>query len=80
MMTHVLLRDPQKCTRCGFCRSYVSCSKGCVGCGACPAACPNEAIESIEIRKGGSLTVVIDGEAFCVSKTTVKKALEGLGY
>lgn len=81
-MAHVLLRDPKKCERCGYCRSFVSCSKGCVGCGACSISCPNDAIEIIEIKKPGAknLSVVIDGEAFFVPKTTVKEALEGLGF
>ena len=70
-----------KCVGCNFCWNYVCQSKECVGCKACYLACPNEAVELVEVEKEGEISIVVDGEKFSVpAGITVKKALEILGY
>ncbi len=70
-----------KCANCSFCRNYVCQSEECTGCGACYLACPNEAVELVEVEKKGSVKITVDGEKYSVpAKITIKKALELIGY
>ncbi|RLI75306.1 radical SAM protein [Archaeoglobales archaeon] len=72
----------ERCKNCNFCISSVCPSpEECIGCNACYIACPNEAVELIDIEINDYITIYVNGEKFQVpNKITVKKALEMLGY
>ncbi len=87
-MLYVAERNPKKCIHCGICDEIVACSssyvgylEGCVGCGVCHLACPNQAIRMIESRREKNIQIRIDGETFSLpERITVKSALEFAGY
>ena len=83
----VAKRNEDRCKRCGICEEIVACpagkvcSDGCVGCGACYLACPNEAITLEEEPREELITIEVNGEKFHVpERITVRKALELIGY
>ncbi|MCP8316577.1 MAG: (2Fe-2S)-binding protein, partial [archaeon] len=87
-MFSIAEKDMEKCKQCGICDKIIACSsiyigyiEECIGCGACYLACPNEAILMKERSKGKETKIKVNREYFSVpERTTVKKALELLGY
>jgi len=79
-----------RCLDCKACQQLVDCpggtypgGEGCIGCGACSMVCPHSAIKMIEIEveEEGREVIVVDGNSFEVpGRTTVKYALENLGF
>jgi pyruvate formate lyase activating enzyme len=74
---------------CNICSEIVACPgtgvgqiDGCVGCGSCELACPNEAIDLRErFGRVREIKIKVDGRvAYVPEKITVKGALENLGY
>ena len=82
-MPYIAQKNQEKCLECGACNELISCLGGeeCVGCGACALACPNEAIEMVEVGRERDVSIEVDGKkALVPERITVKEALEGLGY
>ena len=85
---HCAEKDSDGCTDCGSCEEIVACPsgrvgyvEGCVGCGACHLACPNEAIKMRESPRVNEISIKVNGETLCaLGNVTVKKALELVGY
>lgn len=84
----IAVRDPDRCEFCEICETLVPCARAesrrvedCTGCGACAAACPQEAIRMEEGEGAGMVTVTVDGEGVAVpAGVTVQQALEYLGH
>lgn len=76
--------DLEACTNCLACRYVTICPspESCVGCLACYHGCPNKARKLIVDRSPRrTVKITVDGATHLVpERTTVKKALELLGY
>jgi len=77
--------NPDKCTDCGACRTFVACPGAreqiCIGCGACVQLCPNEALELVEVRREREVSIEVNGTWGKVpERITVKEALWHLGH
>ena len=90
-MTHFLYRarrDPDRCDLCGSCEQLLACPRieendpdACTGCGACVLACPNEAVQLVEVPRTEEISLHVNGERVSVpDRITVQTALELQGY
>lgn len=80
------------CIHCGFCTQYIACpagTDGCIGCGACVAACPQGAreLKTVDVYKAADgvekrnlIDFEVNGQAQQLrGSLSVSKALEELG-
>ncbi|MDD1660663.1 MAG: 2Fe-2S iron-sulfur cluster-binding protein [Methanomicrobiales archaeon] len=82
------MRDPDRCEHCEICETLVPCARAesrrvedCTGCGACAAACPEEAIRMEMTEQRGTAPLTVNGEPVEVPVgVTVQQALESLGH
>lgn len=80
-------KNPARCGHCMVCEQYVVCAAGslfsdeCTGCGACVLACPQNAIELIEVEARPFISITVNGKNFEVPDgITVKDALSRCGF
>ena len=89
-----IFKDYSKCTDCEYCLRAIDCAPklladidnrkyDCIGCGACAAGCPVEAL-SVQVREQPATKLIeikINGESYQVpSKITIERALEFAGF
>lgn len=80
-MFYVAVHHPDKCQKCGVCSRSVSCpgeeEAVCYGCGACALICPREALEMVEEKRKGKVSLKVNGEKVWVpERITVEAALK----
>ena len=84
MEFQIARRLEDRCENCRFCLYHIACAgeKDCTGCGACVAACPQEAkILATISEKRRRIEVEIEGQTFKVpDRSTVLDALRIAGY
>ncbi len=83
-MRRVVVVDPERCRRCGFCVEVSKCysPEVCIGCMACYYACPYEArVVREEELPDDYARIVVDGVEHVVYRyQSLMEALERLGY
>lgn len=84
MATKKVVKIGEKCIDCQSCTQLVACPSPevCIGCGACAAACPTEALLISETTEPQSaVTIFVDGDPYRVSApATLKSAMEEAGF